>query len=112
MDKTDRLRDYGLAFLLYEHGLGVCGYELIRELFIFIKLILNSYLIKLLIMKRQFRDLRDDTKMRISQSLKGRSHSETHKQAISDAMKAYWSTIPYREEENNESSNQSDETSM
>ena len=68
--------------------------------------------LKLLIMKRQFRDLRDDTKMRISQSLKGRSHSETHKQAISDAMKAYWSTIPYREEENNESSNQSDETSM
>ena len=44
MDKTDRLRDYGLAFLLYEHGLGVCGYELIRELFIFVKLILNSYL--------------------------------------------------------------------
>ena len=44
MDKTDRLRDYGLAFLLYEHGLGVCGYELIRELFIFIKLILYSYL--------------------------------------------------------------------
>jgi len=30
---------------LYEHGLGVCGYELIRELFIFIKLILNSYLV-------------------------------------------------------------------
>ena len=46
MDKTDRLRDYGLAFLLYEQSLGICGYELIRELFIFIKLILNSYLIK------------------------------------------------------------------
>ena len=46
MDKTDRLRDYGLAFLLYEQGLGVCGYELIRELFIFVKLILNSYLYK------------------------------------------------------------------
>ena len=45
MDKTDRLRDYGLAFLLYEQGLGICRYELIRELFIFIKLILNSYLI-------------------------------------------------------------------
>ena len=44
MDKTDRLWDYGLAFLLYEQGLGICGYELIRELFIFIKLILNSYL--------------------------------------------------------------------
>ena len=49
MDKTDRLRDFGLAFLLYEQGLGVCGYELIRELFIFIKLILNSYLYNVII---------------------------------------------------------------
>ena len=48
MDKTDRLRDYGLAFLLYKQGLSVCGYELIRELFIFIKLILNSYLMFLI----------------------------------------------------------------
>jgi hypothetical protein len=63
-------------------------------------------------MRRIFRNQRDDTKMRISQSLKGRSHSETHKQAISDAMKAYWATIPYRPEENNESNNQSNETSM
>ena len=63
-------------------------------------------------MRRVFRNQRDDTKMRISQSLKGRSHSETHKQAISDAMKAYWATIPYRPEENNESNNQSNETSM
>ena len=50
MDKTDRLRDYGLAFLLYEQGLGICGYELIRELFIFIKLILNSYLLLLVVL--------------------------------------------------------------
>ena len=63
-------------------------------------------------MRRLFRNQRDDTKMRISQSLKGRSHSETHKQAISDAMKAYWATIPYRPEENNESNNRSNETSM
>ena len=63
-------------------------------------------------MRRLFRNQRDDTKMRISQSLKGRSHSETHKQAISDAMKAYWATIPYRPEDNNESNNQSNETSM
>ena len=63
-------------------------------------------------MKRVFRNLRDDTKMRISQSLKGRSFSDSHKQAISDAMKAYWSTIPYRDEENNENNNQNDETSM
>ena len=63
-------------------------------------------------MKRQYRDLRDDTKMRIAQSLKGRSFSDSHKQAISAAMKAYWATIPYRDEENNESNNQNNETSM
>ena len=63
-------------------------------------------------MKRQFRDLGVDTKMRISQSLRGRSHSETHKQAISDAMKAYWATIPYKDERNNESNNQNNETGM
>ena len=38
-------------------------------------------------MKREYRNLRDDTKMRISQRLTGRSLSDTHKQAISDAMK-------------------------
>ena len=64
-------------------------------------------------MKRQYRDLRDDTKKRIAQSLRGRSFSDSHKQAISDAMKAYWATIPYRDEENNESTNQqNNETSM
>ena len=63
-------------------------------------------------MKRQLRDLRDDTKMRISQSLKGRSFSDSHKQAISDAMRQYWATIPYRPSENNESNTQNNETSM
>ena len=63
-------------------------------------------------MRRIFRNLRDDTKMRISQSLQGRSHSETHKQAISDAMKAYWSTIPSRDVENNENNNKDNETCM
>lgn len=63
-------------------------------------------------MKRQYRDLRDDTKRRISQSLKGRSFSESHKQAISDAMRQYWATIPYRPNDNNKSNNQSNETSM
>lgn len=63
-------------------------------------------------MKREFRNLRDDTKMRIAQSLKGRTFSDSHKQAISDAMKAYWATIPYKDEENNESNNQDHETCM
>ncbi len=64
-------------------------------------------------MKRQFRQLNDATKHRISQSLRGRSMSETHKQAISDSMKAYWATIPNKPNENNESEKQfKDETCM
>ena len=63
-------------------------------------------------MKRQFRDLRDDTKKRIAQSLRGRTFSDPHKQAISDAMRQYWATIPYRPTENNESNNQNNETNM
>ena len=42
MDKTDGLRDYELAFLLYEQGLGLRGYEFIRELLIFISVPLKS----------------------------------------------------------------------
>lgn len=64
------------------------------------------------IMQRKFRNLDDATKLRISQKLKGRTMSDSHKQAISDAMKAYWATIPYRPFENNESNNQNNETSM
>ena len=39
-------------------------------------------------MERIYRNLNDATKLRISQKLKGRSMSDSHKQAISDAMKA------------------------
>lgn len=63
-------------------------------------------------MKRQYRNLRDDTKKRIAQSLRGRTFSDSHKQAISDAMRQYWATIPYLPSENNESNDQTDETSM
>ena len=63
-------------------------------------------------MKRLYRNLEDDTKKRIAQSLRGRTFSDSHKQAISDAMRQYWATIPYRPTENNESNNQDTETSM
>ena len=63
-------------------------------------------------MKRIYRNLEDDTKKRIAQSLRGRTFSDSHKQAISDAMRQYWATIPYRPSENNESNDQTDETSM
>lgn len=63
-------------------------------------------------MKRVYRNLEDDTKRRIAQSLRGRTFSDSHKKAISDAMRQYWAKIPYRPSENNESNNQNDETSM
>ena len=52
-------------------------------------------------MKRQFRELNADTKQRISQKLKNRTLSESHKQAIADSMRAYWKTIPNKPNENN-----------
>ena len=62
---------------------------------------------------RLYREMDDATKLRISQRLKGRSMTDSHKQAISDSMKAYWATIPNKPAENNESKKDvSNETSM
>ena len=56
---------------------------------------------------RQYRNLNDATKSRISQKLRNCGLSDSHKQAISDGMKAYWSTIPYKpNNENNNSKNE------
>lgn len=63
-------------------------------------------------MERIYRNLDDATKSRISQKLKGRTMSDSHKQAISDAMKAYWATIPYRPENNESTNTKNDETNM
>ncbi|NDW13522.1 hypothetical protein D0T50_11540 [Bacteroides sp. 214] len=64
-------------------------------------------------MNRQFRQLDDATKLRISQRLRGRSMTDSHKQAISDSMRAYWETIPNKPENNNKSINQdNNETGM
>lgn len=64
-------------------------------------------------MKRKFRQMDDATKLRISQKLRGRSMSDSHKEAISNSMKVYWQTIPNKPNENNESINNSkDETDM
>lgn len=62
---------------------------------------------------RIYRELNADTKQRISQKLKNRILSDSHKQAISDGMRAYWATIPNKPSENNESKNLfNDEKSM
>lgn len=65
-------------------------------------------------MKRLYREMDDATKMRISQRLRNRSLSDSHKQAIADSMKRYWETIPNKPqgEKNNRSNNLNDEESM
>ncbi len=46
--------------------------------------------------KRQYRELSDMTKLKISQSMKGRTKSDTHREAISNGLKAYWQGVPSR----------------
>lgn len=45
-------------------------------------------------MKRTTRKRTEETKQKISASLKGRPKTEQHKRAISVALKSYWQTIP------------------
>lgn len=61
-------------------------------------------------MKRQFREMEYQTKRLISSKLKGRRLTDQHKQAISDAMKAYWEQVPSKNNESN--NNLTDEKSM
>lgn len=43
--------------------------------------------------KRQFRELTDETKNKISHSLKGRHLTPQHRNAIANSLKNYWSTV-------------------
>lgn len=52
--------------------------------------------------KRQYRELNNETKLKISQSLKYRNKSEAHKQAIAKAMKLYWETISHKPKDEKE----------
>lgn len=52
--------------------------------------------------KRQYRELSEATKQKISRKLKNQSKSEVHRQAISAAMILYWKGIPNRPKEEDE----------
>lgn len=43
--------------------------------------------------KRQYRELSDETKSKISNSAKNKPKSEIHKQRIQQSMLRYWSTV-------------------
>ena len=45
-------------------------------------------------MKRITRQRSEETKRKISESLRGKIKTEQHKRAISVALKKYWKTIP------------------
>lgn len=53
-------------------------------------------------MKRKYRELNDDTKAKISQSLKGRSKSMSHIENIRKGLKNYWKTVPNKPANDND----------
>ena len=44
--------------------------------------------------KRKYRQMSDETKQKISQSLKGRSKSFSHVEHIKKGLRNYWKNIP------------------
>ena len=46
--------------------------------------------------KRQWRELSDEHKEKISRASLNKPKSSEHKQHISNAMKAYWRDVPHR----------------
>ena len=51
--------------------------------------------------KRQYRELSDETKQKISNSSRNRPKSDQHKQHISQGMKDYWQNVPNRPSDTN-----------
>ena len=52
--------------------------------------------------KRQYRQLDDETKQKISMSSRNKPKSEIHKQHISQGMEKYWQTVPDKPDLNND----------
>jgi hypothetical protein len=46
--------------------------------------------------KRQWRELSDEHREKISKATKNKAKSTAHKQHISQAMKDYWKDVPHR----------------
>ena len=51
--------------------------------------------------KRQYRQLDDETKEKISNSSRNRPKNDQHKQRISQGMKDYWQNVPNRPDDTN-----------
>lgn len=53
-------------------------------------------------MERTYRQLSDETKAKISQSMRGKSKTFTHREHISDALRKYWEGIPNKQQNTND----------
>lgn len=49
--------------------------------------------------KRQWRELSDEHKSRISQTSTGKAKSAEHREHISQGMREYWKSVPHRTED-------------
>jgi len=67
-------------------------------LFSFTFLVFGLFILKQGVNMRTSRQLSDETKKKISASMKNRSKSQTHKANISKGMKTYWEGIPDKED--------------
>jgi hypothetical protein len=52
--------------------------------------------------KRQYRELSDETKQKISNSSRNRPKSSEHIEHIRQGMQRYWSQVEHKPDENNE----------
>ena len=60
----------------------------------YVQIIKANKIIKMKEYKRKFRERDEVTKMKISNSLRNRTKSATHRQAISQGLKNYCETVP------------------
>ena len=51
--------------------------------------------------KRQYRELSDETKQKLSVSHRNKPKSEHTKRLISQSMQQYWKTVPHRPQDTN-----------
>lgn len=51
--------------------------------------------------KRQYRELDDEVKQKISNSSRNKPKSEEHKEHISQGMEKYWQTVPNKPKQDN-----------
>lgn len=75
-------------------GLIILGHHGIKKTLLLLLFLLSEiFIVKFKTMKRQYRQLNQATKDKISRSATGRAKTQQHKERIKQSMLRYWSTI-------------------